>query len=261
MTPAERRALEETVAAIRLHTRHHDPYEEWERDTKRDALVSLFPPPLQNSSKVYAPCPYGYTHALEHERLQHTARHLRMSTNATHAAHLQSTHNSALLTQHRTYTSQLADVQRLLERIHIKQRDEEERMRQRWGKEDRARKERIETVIRAEEEKMRARIEAERRRREEEERRRREVEDRLKMEEEQRRKLEKAKMKAKEEEERQEREREEIENRRREKEDADAEGRRSMGMVSAQEDWKYARETLKVRRSSFSDLKYTGTYV
>lgn len=212
-------------------------------------------------SHLYAPCPYGYTHALEHERLQHTARHLRMSTNATHAAHLQSTHNSALLTQHSAYTSQLADVQRLLERIHIKQRDEEERMRQRWGKEDRARKERIETVIRAEEEKMRARIEAERRRREEEERRRREVEDRLKMEEEQRRKLEKAKMKAKEEEERQEREREEIENRRREKEDADAEGRRSMGMVSAQEDWKYARETLKVRRSSFSDLKYTGTYV
>jgi len=53
MTPAERRALEETVAAIRLHTRHHDPYEEWERDTRRDALVSLFPPPLHTCSKGY----------------------------------------------------------------------------------------------------------------------------------------------------------------------------------------------------------------
>jgi len=190
-------------------------------------------------------------HALEHEHLQHTARHLRMSTNATHAAHLQSTHNSALLTQHSAYTSQLADVQRLLEGIHINQRNEEERMRQRWGREDRARKERIETVIRAEEEKIRARLEAEQRRREEEERRWREDEERTRMEEEQRRKLENAKMKAKEEEERQEREQLEIEKRRREKEEVDAEGRRSMGMVSAQEDWKYARETLKVRRSSF----------
>jgi len=188
--------------------------------------------------------------ALEHEHPQHTAHHLHTSTNVTHAADLQSTHNSALLAQHSTYTSQLADVQRLLEGVHIKQRYEEERMHQRWSEEDRARKNRMERVIRAEEDKLRARLDAEQRRREEEEERRCR-EDEEGMEEAQRLKLEKAKMKAKEEEERQQREQQEMEKRRREKEDSDAEGRKAMGIASAREDWKYARETLKVRRSSF----------
>jgi hypothetical protein len=31
--------VDETVAAIRLRARHHDPYEEWARRTRRDALV------------------------------------------------------------------------------------------------------------------------------------------------------------------------------------------------------------------------------
>jgi len=193
--------------------------------------------------------------ALEHEHPQHTAHHLHTSTNVTHAADLQSTHNSALLAQHSTYTSQLADVQRLLEGVHIKQRYEEERMHQRWSEEDKARKNRMERVIRAEEDKLRARLDAEQRRREEEEEEEEEErrcrEDEEGMEEAQRLKLEKAKMKAKEEEERQQREQQEMEKRRREKEDSDAEGRKAMGIASAREDWKYARETLKVRRSSF----------
>ncbi|KAL4063803.1 GLE1-like protein-domain-containing protein [Scleroderma yunnanense] len=212
-TPAERRTLEETIAAIRLRTRHHDPYEEWERDTRRDAL--------------------------------RTARHLRTSTNATRAIHLQSTHKSAVHTQQTAYTSQLADVQRLLDTLRINQREEEERMRQRWREEDRVRKERIEVVIRAEEEKVRVRLEVEQRRREEEERRRREEEEKRRREEEKKRKVEDAKRKAKEEEERQEREREETEKRRREKEEAEADSRRAIGMVSAGEDWRFARETLK----------------
>jgi nucleoporin GLE1 len=40
-SPAERRHVEETVAAIRLRTRHHDPYEEWEKQTRKDALVRV----------------------------------------------------------------------------------------------------------------------------------------------------------------------------------------------------------------------------
>ena len=31
--------VDETVAAIRLRARHHDPYEEWAKRTRRDALV------------------------------------------------------------------------------------------------------------------------------------------------------------------------------------------------------------------------------
>ena len=181
---------------------------------------------------------------LEHEHPQHTDHYLHTSTNVTHAAHFQSTDNSALLTQHSTYTSQLADVQRLLEGIRIKQHYEEEQMRQRWAEEGRTRKDRIERVIGAEEDRLRAKLDADQGRREEEERRWREDEEGMGMEEEQRRKLEKAKMKTKEEEEWHERE----------KEDADAEGRRAMGIASAQEDWKYARKTLKVCRSSFQCL-------
>jgi nucleoporin GLE1 len=37
--PAELRYIEETIAAIRLRTRHHDPYEEWEKQTRKDAFV------------------------------------------------------------------------------------------------------------------------------------------------------------------------------------------------------------------------------
>lgn len=37
--PSEERRMEETVAAIRLHTRHHDPYEDWEKQTRKDAFV------------------------------------------------------------------------------------------------------------------------------------------------------------------------------------------------------------------------------
>jgi len=38
-SPGERRLVEDTVAAIRLRTRHHDPYEEWEQQTRKDAFV------------------------------------------------------------------------------------------------------------------------------------------------------------------------------------------------------------------------------
>jgi hypothetical protein len=41
-TPAEQRRIDDTVAAIRLVTRHRDPYEEWERKTRKDAFVRCF---------------------------------------------------------------------------------------------------------------------------------------------------------------------------------------------------------------------------
>ncbi|KAG1725501.1 GLE1-like protein-domain-containing protein [Suillus paluster] len=37
-SPAEQHHVEETVAAIRLRTRHHDTYEEWEKQTRKDAF-------------------------------------------------------------------------------------------------------------------------------------------------------------------------------------------------------------------------------
>ncbi|KAI6004398.1 GLE1-like protein-domain-containing protein [Pisolithus orientalis] len=210
---ADRRALEDTIAAIRLRTRHYDPYEEWERQTRTDAL--------------------------------RTARHLRTTINATHASHLENTHRSALQSQQRAYSSQVTDVTRLLEAFRIKGRDEEVRLRQKWKEEDKARIERLEAVIRAEEAKARADAEAERRKREEAERRRREEEERKWREEEERRKADEERRRAVEEEERREREIKEAETRRKEKEAEETENRKLSGMASADEDWKYARETLK----------------
>jgi len=39
-TPLEERQMQETISAIRLRARYHDPYEEWEKQTRRDAFVS-----------------------------------------------------------------------------------------------------------------------------------------------------------------------------------------------------------------------------
>ena len=38
--PLEQRYIDETITSIRLRTRYHDPYEEWEKQTRKDSLVS-----------------------------------------------------------------------------------------------------------------------------------------------------------------------------------------------------------------------------
>ncbi|KAI5995951.1 GLE1-like protein-domain-containing protein [Pisolithus albus] len=210
---ADRRALEDTIAAIRLRTRHYDPYEEWERQARTDALRA--------------------------------ARHLRTTTNATRARHLEIIHKSDLKTQENTFNTQITDVKRLLEAFRIKERDEETRLRQKWRDEDRARTERLEAAIKLEEAKARAAAEAERRKREEAERRRHEEEEKKRRELEARRKADEETRRAKEEGERREREIQEAERRKKEKEAEDAERRKLVGLVSANEEWVHARQTLK----------------
>lgn len=214
---ADRRALEDTIAAIRLRTRHYDPYEEWERQARTDAL--------------------------------RTARHLRTTTNAIRACHLENIHKSALKSQQITYNSQITDVKRLLEAFRIQERDEEAWLRQKWRDEDSARTERLEAAIKVEEAKVRAAAEAERRNREEAERRRHEEEEKKRRELEEQRKADEEIRRAKEEGERREREIQEAEKRKKEKEDEEAESRKLIGLVSANEDWVYARETLKNLKS------------
>ncbi|KAI6121116.1 GLE1-like protein-domain-containing protein [Pisolithus sp. B1] len=160
---------------IRLRTRHYDPYEEWERQARTDAL--------------------------------RTARHLRTTTNAIRACHLENIHKSALKSQQITYNSQITDVKRLLEAFRIQERDEEAWLRQKWRDEDSARTERLEAAIKVEEAKVRAAAEAERRNREEAERRRHEEEEKKRRELEEQRKADEEIRRAKEEGERRERER------------------------------------------------------
>lgn len=38
-SPEEQKELDETIASIRLRTRHQDPYEEWEKQTRKEAFV------------------------------------------------------------------------------------------------------------------------------------------------------------------------------------------------------------------------------
>ncbi|KIK26281.1 hypothetical protein PISMIDRAFT_676065 [Pisolithus microcarpus 441] len=210
---ADRRALEDTIAAIRLRTRHYDPYEEWERQARTDALRA--------------------------------ARHLRTTTNAARARHLENIHKSDMKTQENTFNAQITDVKRLLEAVRIRERDEEAWLRQKWKDEDRARTERLEAAIKLEEAKVRAAVEAERRKREEAERRRHEEEEKKRRELEARRKADEETKRAKEEGERREREIQEAERRKKEKEAEEAENRKLVGLVSANEDWVHARQTLK----------------
>ncbi|KAG6335051.1 hypothetical protein ID866_4029 [Astraeus odoratus] len=216
-SPAERRVLEDTTAAIRLRTRYHDPYEEWEREARRDA--------------------------------RRTARHVCTTTQATRASRLQNAHDSARRVQQAAYSKQLADIRCLLESLRIKEREEELELRNIWKEEDRRRKERMEGAIRVEEEKLRVKLEEEKRKREEEERRRREEEHRRKTEEEERRKEEELRKKAREEQAMHEREQQERERKKKEKEVVEAEARKAIGMADAEVDWKYGREMLNHLKS------------
>lgn len=67
MSKNEQCCLEDTIASIRLRVNHHDAYEEWEKETRRNAFVRrefLFPPSsadlhissgqrVSNTTKIY----------------------------------------------------------------------------------------------------------------------------------------------------------------------------------------------------------------
>ncbi|KAF9235475.1 GLE1-like protein-domain-containing protein [Melanogaster broomeanus] len=212
-SPAERRHVEETVAAIRLRTRHHDPYEEWEKQTRKDALRTA----RREQTQVLLE-----THD---QRSQRRSRDLKVLA----AKHQQ----------------QIAEVQDLLLALQFKRQRDINQLKMRWNEQERAQKERIETVIRQEEEKVRLRLEEERKKREEEERKRKEEEQRRQAEEARKRQEEEQRRKQKEAEEAEKRAKEEAAREKRAKLDAEEQGRNLLGMTIPEEDWIHARETLK----------------
>ncbi|EGN94491.1 hypothetical protein SERLA73DRAFT_96644 [Serpula lacrymans var. lacrymans S7.3] len=204
--PAEQRYIEETVAAIRLRTRHYDPYEEWEKQTRKDAFRTARKE--QTRSRLL--------------RYEQQSQHRTQELQRLAAIHAQ----------------QLAEVQKQLASMQLQQQTDVNGLRERWQDQDKRQKDRIEATIRYEEEKVRVRLEAERKVREEEERRKRQEEERRQAEEEER--------KREEEETRKQREQEESERREKaDRIHAEAEGRRLLGMTAADQDWISARETLK----------------
>ncbi|KAF8984490.1 GLE1-like protein-domain-containing protein [Cyathus striatus] len=195
---AELRQIEETIAAIRLRARHHDPYEEWEKQARKDAYKTARKEVFTRETKL--------------EEYQATLR-------ATEAKRLADLH-----------AKQMAEVQARLNAFQMKQKREEEQLREGWKIRDQDLWNKVEGAIRDEEEKVRKKQEEEKRKREEEERKRKEEE------------LKRRLKKKKEEEEKQREETERKE--RQEKEAKEARERKELGATTAEEDWREARSNL-----------------
>lgn len=212
-SPAEQRHAEDTVAAIRLRTRYHDPYEEWEKQTRKDAF--------------------------------HTARRAQVQTRLETQSRRTQRNTQELQSLAAMHAEQLAEVQRQLAALQVRQQSEVNKLVSSWQEQDKTFRGRIEGVIRVEEEKLRAKLEAERKAREEAEKKRKEEEERRKAEEEVKRKEEEQAQRQREVEAAAKHQEEEKDRLRREKLDAEEQGRAQLGMSLAEEDWVHARETLK----------------
>jgi nucleoporin GLE1 len=134
---------------------------------------------------------------------------------------------------------------------------EESLLRERWKVRDQMLWERIELVIKLEEDKVKAKLEEERKAQEEEEAKRKKeelmrrlIEEKKKQEEEERKKQEEEERRAKEEQKKKEEEEEkrmaEEEKAKAEKLKAEEEGRKQIGLTTADEDWRVARGNLSV---------------
>ena len=245
--PAEARYLEDTVASIRRRVRHHDPYDEWERQMRRDAFVRSgnFSPSLPSASLTDA-----YTQRTARDEL--SALQSEWQDQQGRARSQESTQLAS------AHSRQVAEVEAQLASLDLRRKTEEARLYDAWKERDRKLWERIEGVIKVEEDKVKARLEAERKVREEAERKRREDEERRRLEEEKKREEEERKRKEEEDRKLEEeieqamRQADEFEaEQRREQLEEEEQGRNALGLTTADEDWKWARKTLLVRRHFF----------
>jgi len=145
---------------------------------------------------------------------------------------------------------QISEVEKVLHIHRQRQQVEEMKLKEAWMARERELWARIETVIRVEEDKVAKKLEEERRKREEEERKRREEEEKRRAEEEKRRREEEERRRAEEEKARKEKEEEEREKReaaetKRKLAEEDA-LRKLLSFGPADDDWRVARENLRV---------------
>ncbi|KAJ6508342.1 GLE1-like protein-domain-containing protein [Mycena sanguinolenta] len=226
---AERQHIEDTVAAIRLRTRHHDPYEEWEKQTRKDAF--------------------------------RTARKKQTAIQSQHLAEQDRARSQESRRLVDLHSRQMAEVQTQLSNFKLKQQTEENRLRQGWQERDKLLWQRIDSVIKLEEDKVHERLEAERKVREQEERKKQEEETQRRQLEEKRRKEEEDKRKVLEEASRQrleeenrnaeaEKQRIQEEKERTDRLAAEAEFRKAAGLTTPQADWKNARSILTTLKTS-----------
>ncbi|KAG1894342.1 uncharacterized protein F5891DRAFT_1062975 [Suillus fuscotomentosus] len=198
-SPAEQRHAEDTVAAIRLRTRYHDPYEEWEKQTRKDAF--------------------------------HTARRAQVQTRLETQGRRTQRNTQELKSLAAMHAQQLVEVQKQLAALQVRQQTEVNKLVSSWQEQDKTFRNRIEGVIRVEEEKLRAKLEAERKAREEAERKRKEEEEKRKVEEQAKRKEEEQAQRQREAEAAAKHQEEEKERLRRQKLDAEEAGQGTTGDV------------------------------
>ncbi|KAF7298730.1 hypothetical protein MIND_00820500 [Mycena indigotica] len=224
----EQRHVAETIAAIRLRTRHHDPYEEWEKQTRKDAFRIARKDHAALQSKL-----------LSERDKSHTQEERRLAA---------------------IHTRQLAEVEGMLSSLKIQQQKEEDTLKRTWEERDKALWARIDAGIKVEEDKVRVKLEAERKVREEAERKRLEEEARKNAEEERKRKEQEEIKRAADEKERlrveQEKRQQEEERRRAQDEQATADGRKTIGLTTAGEDWRTARSILMtIKNNTMKPIK------
>ncbi|KAI0300532.1 GLE1-like protein-domain-containing protein, partial [Multifurca ochricompacta] len=216
--------IDDTIAAIRLHTRHNDPYEDWAKRTRRDAFNTA------RRAIVAAQTKRDVLQAAAREQeAQRQAADLKRDADA---------------------------VARQLAQLSTRQAEEEKEVGTRWSEEQKRRRGHTEFIIRTEEEKLRARQREERLAQAEAERLREEAEAKAAAEE-QRKKDEvaKAAMKAAEakakadKEEAARKEAEEMERARAQALEAQAKERNALGMTTPDQDWRAARLALKQLKS------------
>ncbi|KAK1227490.1 Nuclear pore complex nucleoporin component [Marasmius sp. AFHP31] len=227
-TTKEQRYVEDTISAIRLRARHYDPYEEWEKEMRKESLRTARKEHESSQSRL---------HATQEEHLvKETAR-----LSVLHA-------------------KEQSDVNAALENFRLQYQQVEAKMREGLENRNKFLWDRVEKGIKLDQERAQAKWDEERRIKEAEEKRRREEEERQRIEETQRR-LEAEKKKREEEEARQKKEEEERKERedkeRREKEareraerlKAEESSRKQTGMTTPEEDWAKARGNLNIAKS------------
>ncbi|KAJ4478657.1 GLE1-like protein-domain-containing protein [Lentinula edodes] len=229
----EQNQIDDTIAAIRLRTRHHDPYEEWEKDMKKDSLRA--------ARKNYNDSEAQFIRYQNQRRIEDSKR------------------LAAAFKQ-----DELQLIQKL-DGLRLQQQAREKTLQEKLAERNEILWKRIEASIKLEQDKeqvkldeqRRVREEAEKRRREEEENTRRE-EQRKRDEEERKRREEEGEKRKKEEEERRLREEKEAAiqeaKEREERLKSEEENRKAAGMTTSEEDWKEARKNLQVVKTQGTRL-------
>ena len=226
---AEQWLMEDTLASVRRRINHHDPYEEWEKETRQEAFVrslSLILSTLLTFEQRVA----RQKHAQDCMQ-QRSARDERRAQDDQRRAAL--------------HAQELKEVESQLAAMNLQKQQEEATLRAQWKERDRQLWARIDGVLKKEEERLRAKQEEERKKREEEERVKREAEEKKRQEEERKRKEEEDQRQQKEKEEEEERAKSAAAQAQKERELAEGEARKALGHTTAFEDWKHARDVLK----------------